>query len=43
MDTTALLANKINHPAREMHGLFAEKLQKIITEGSGEMFLWRNA
>lgn len=33
MDTTALLANKINHPAREMHGLFAEKLLKIITEG----------
>lgn len=29
-DTTALLANKINHPNREMHKLFAEELYKII-------------
>lgn len=32
-DTTALLANKINHPVREMHGLFADKLLDMITKG----------
>lgn len=32
-DTTALLANKINHPARDMHGLFADKLLDMITKG----------
>lgn len=31
-DTTMLLANKINHPTREMHELFAEELFKIIFE-----------
>lgn len=29
-DTTALLANKINHPKREMHELFANELFNII-------------
>ncbi len=29
-DTTNLLANYINHPIREMHELFAEKLFKMI-------------
>ena len=29
-DTTALLANKINHPLRSMHALFADELYKII-------------
>lgn len=29
-DITALLANGINHPTREMHSLFAEKLYEII-------------
>ena len=29
-DTTALLANKINHPCRELHNLFADELYKII-------------
>ncbi len=32
VDTTALLANKINHPKREMHKLFANELFKIIIE-----------
>ena len=32
-DTTQLLANRINHPAREMHELFAEALfQTILTD-----------
>ena len=31
-DTTALLANKINHPTRKMHSLFADKLLEIITK-----------
>ena len=30
MDTTALLANGINHPCREMHGMFAELLYETI-------------
>ena len=29
-DTTLLLANRINHPVREMHGLFAEKLSDVL-------------
>ena len=29
-DTTLLLANRINHPTREMHELFAEKLFEVI-------------
>lgn len=29
-DTTQLLANKINHPSKEMHELFANELFKII-------------
>lgn len=29
-DTTALLANRINHPIKEMHELFADGLFKII-------------
>ncbi len=30
MDTTELLANGINHPCREMHGMFAELLYETI-------------
>lgn len=29
-DTTALLANRINHPSREMHTLFAGKLLTVL-------------
>ena len=29
-DTTALLANHINHPIREMHQLFADEIFKLI-------------
>lgn len=29
-DTTQLLANRLNHPTRDMHRLFAEELYKII-------------
>ena len=32
IDTTALLCNHINHPTREMHRLFADMLEKAITE-----------
>lgn len=32
-DTTALLANRINHPIREMHQLFAEKIFEVIFDG----------
>ena len=32
VDTTALLCNHINHPTREMHRLFADMLEKAITE-----------
>ncbi|HIV03451.1 MAG TPA: GDSL family lipase [Candidatus Aphodoplasma excrementigallinarum] len=35
VDTTALLANRINHPARDMHKLFAEELLKMVTEEGG--------
>ncbi len=30
MDTTELLANGINHPCREMHGMFAELLYETV-------------
>lgn len=30
VDTTKLLVNRLNHPTREMHALFAEELFKII-------------
>ncbi len=33
-DTTKLLANRINHPTKEMHKLFADSLFEIIFEGS---------
>jgi SpoVK/Ycf46/Vps4 family AAA+-type ATPase len=29
-DTTALLANRINHPVREMHQLFADEIFKLV-------------
>ena len=32
VNTTELLANKINHPIREMHQLFAYELVKIMLE-----------
>lgn len=32
-DTTMLLANRINHPTREMHELFAQSLFEAIFEG----------
>lgn len=35
VDTTALLANRINHPVRDMHKLFAEELLKMITDEGG--------
>ena len=31
-DTTLLLENRINHPTREMHKLFADELYKLIIE-----------
>lgn len=31
-DTTLLLANRINHPAPEMHDLFADELYKMIID-----------
>lgn len=34
IDTTKLLANKINHPTREMHRLFADVLFDTITENN---------
>ena len=34
-DTTMLLANRINHPTKEMHALFAELLfDAIMKDGS---------
>ncbi len=36
-DITNLLANKINHPIREMHELFANELFKCIFEGEDEI------
>ena len=35
-DTTMLLANRINHPSREMHGLFADELFKKIFDTETE-------
>lgn len=35
-DTTMLLANRINHPIKEMHELFAEELYKIILPNTAE-------
>lgn len=32
VDTTALLSNRINHPTREMHDLFAVSLLETIFE-----------
>lgn len=37
MDTTELLANGINHPCREMHGMFAELLYETIFGASSTM------
>ena len=34
-DTTMLLANRINHPVREMHELFAQSLFEIIMGEDG--------
>ena len=36
-DTTMLLANRINHPTKEMHELFAQNLFNIIFEGRDEI------
>lgn len=37
-DTTALLANRINHPTKEMHELFAQSLFETIFDGfDGEL------
>ncbi|MBR2465841.1 MAG: SGNH/GDSL hydrolase family protein [Clostridia bacterium] len=36
VDTTMLLANRINHPNREMHKLFAEKIFDIILGDENE-------
>ena len=33
-DTTMLLANRINHPTKEMHALFADSLCELILGGS---------
>ena len=33
-DTTMLLSNRINHPTREMHKLFADSLYNAIFEGT---------
>lgn len=46
-NTTLLLANRINHPTREMHGLFANELFKVIfkkddaSTGNGDSTMWR--
>lgn len=32
VDTTALLSNKLNHPSRKMHKLFADMLYPILAE-----------
>ena len=36
-DITQLLANRINHPTREMHELFAENLFKVIFDEDVQM------
>lgn len=38
VDTTALLANSINHPTRQMHELFADMLFNMIFDEDGEIF-----
>ena len=35
MDTTALLANDINHPTEDMHGVFVEKIMDALLRGEG--------
>ena len=46
-DTTVLLANRINHPTREMHALFADELFKVIFSkgnadpGTGDSTMWK--
>jgi hypothetical protein len=35
-DTTQLLANRINHPTKEMHELFAESLFRMIFDEPSE-------
>ena len=35
-DVTQLLANRINHPTKEMHKLFADMLYEVIMSGAGE-------
>ncbi len=35
VDTTALLCNRINHPSREMHGMFAYELTKTVLCAEG--------
>ncbi|MBQ8525468.1 MAG: hypothetical protein IJ460_01945 [Clostridia bacterium] len=32
-DTTMLLVNRINHPTREMHELFAQSLFELLFDG----------
>ena len=32
IDTTALLSNKLNHPSRKMHKLFADMLYPILAK-----------
>jgi hypothetical protein len=36
-DVTMLLANRINHPTREMHELFAQRLFETIFKDCGEV------
>ena len=36
-DTTKLLANRINHPVKEMHKLFADKLFELIFDGVSDI------
>ena len=45
-DTTRMLVNRINHPAREMHRLFADALYRMLfpedgTEGTAESTMYR--
>ena len=35
VDVTALLSNRINHPTRELHGLFAAELLRLMLAGEG--------
>lgn len=37
IDTTMRLANRINHPLKEMHELFAQKLFEMILPGAGNV------